>query len=154
MSRVALSLAVGIVFGAGLEIARMTNPAKVQNFLDLFGRWDPSLALVMGAALAVSTAGTWLARRRPHPWLAETFAWPSRTDLDARLLGGAALFGVGWGLAGFCPGPALANLFRLDARVLLFVAAMIAGIGLYRGVTAFGQGLHTRAADPVSSRDA
>jgi uncharacterized membrane protein YedE/YeeE len=130
MTRSALALAVGIVFGAGLELSQMTNPAKVQNFLDLFGIWDPSLAFVMGAALVASTAGVWIARRRTRPWLAETFSWPDKTDLDFRLLGGAALFGIGWGLAGFCPGPALANLFRLDTRVLLFVVAMLAGVAI------------------------
>lgn len=132
MKSFGFALATGCVFGAGLELSGMTNPAKVQNFLDLFGQWDPSLAFVMGAALVASTTGTWIARRRAHPWLAASFAWPSRSDLDARLLGGASLFGVGWGLAGFCPGPALANLHRADEKILLFVTAMLVGIGLYR----------------------
>jgi uncharacterized membrane protein YedE/YeeE len=131
MKSIGLALGAGVVFGAGLELSQMTNPAKVQNFLDLFGRWDASLAFVMGAAVVVSSAGVWLARRRPRPWLAEAFAWPERTELDARLLAGAALFGIGWGLAGFCPGPALANLHRGNTDVLLFVAAMLAGIGLH-----------------------
>lgn len=122
------SLVTGLVFGAGLELSQMTNPAKVLNFLDLFGRWDPSLAFVMGGAVVASAAGVWIARRRPRPWLADVFSWPDRTDLDPRLLAGGALFGIGWGLAGFCPGPALANLLRFDTRVALFVAAMLVGI--------------------------
>lgn len=130
MKRIDLALGVGIVFGAGLELSQMTNPAKVQNFLDLFGQWDPSLAFVMGSALIASTLGVWIARRRAHPWFADVFAWPDRRDLDARLLGGAALFGIGWGLAGFCPGPVLANLYRFDSRVLLVIAAMLAGIAI------------------------
>jgi len=130
--RVVAALAAGVVFGAGLELSQMTNPAKVQNFLDLFGTWDPSLAFVMGGALAVTTLGTWVARRASRPWLAEVFAWPTAQGLDARLLGGSALFGVGWGLAGLCPGPALANLHRADTGVLLFVAAMVAGVALQR----------------------
>lgn len=132
MKTISLALFVGIVFGAGLELSQMTNPAKVQNFLDPFGSFDASLAFVMGAALLASTIGIGIARRCSRPWFAATFAWPDRTDLDVRLLGGAALFGIGWGLAGFCPGPALANLYRADTQVLLFVAAMLLGLGTYR----------------------
>ncbi|MGH0032924.1 MAG: DUF6691 family protein [Myxococcota bacterium] len=102
----------------------MTNPAKVQNFLDVAGAWDPSLALVMGAAVLVSAVGVRIDRRR-RP--AEAV---SRGRIDARLLSGAALFGVGWGLAGFCPGPALAALVTGRGEVALFVAAMLAGMGL------------------------
>lgn len=131
MKQILLALASGVLFGGGLELSHMTNPAKVQNFLDLAGSWDPSLACVMGAALFVSSGGTWIARGRAHPWLADAFAWPTRHDLDARLLGGAALFGAGWGLAGFCPGPALANLQRVDADIAVFVAAMLGGLALY-----------------------
>ena len=122
----------GIVFGAGLAISGMTNPAKVLAFLDVFGRWDPTLAFVMGGALGVTAIGFALARRRASPWLREAFALPTRSDIDARLIGGAALFGVGWGIVGLCPGPALANLSRGSGEIMIFVAAMIAGVVLHR----------------------
>jgi uncharacterized membrane protein YedE/YeeE len=125
----------GLIFGAGLAVSGMTNPAKVLAFLDVFGAWDPTLAFVMGGALAISSVGFALARRRSRPWLAETFSLPTRTDLDPKLVGGAVLFGVGWGLVGLCPGPALANLSRGSADITLFVAAMIAGVLVYRTVT-------------------
>ena len=125
----------GIVFGAGLTVAGMTNPAKVLAFLDVLGRWDPSLAFVMGAALAVSAAGYHVARRSPRAWLGDAFGIPTRRDLDASLLGGAALFGIGWGLVGLCPGPALANLFRGSSEIGIFVAAMLAGVASYRSFT-------------------
>ncbi|HEX5064751.1 MAG TPA: DUF6691 family protein [Myxococcota bacterium] len=124
----------GLVFGAGLAISGMTNPAKVQAFLDVFGAWDPTLAFVMGGALAVSAAGYQAARRRERAWLGDAFGIPTRRDLDGSLVGGAALFGVGWGLVGLCPGPALANLFRGSSQLALFVAAMLAGMLLYRGI--------------------
>jgi len=131
MQRLAAGLC-GVVFGAGLAISGMTNPAKVLAFLDVFGRWDPTLAFVMGGALAVTASGYVLARGRARPWLAETFAIPTRSDIDARLLGGAALFGAGWGIVGLCPGPALANLSRGSVEIDIFVGAMIAGVVLYR----------------------
>jgi uncharacterized membrane protein YedE/YeeE len=110
----------------------MTNPAKVLAFLDVAGAWDATLACVMGGALAVSAAGFGVARRRLRPWLAESFAIPTRRDLDARLIGGACLFGVGWGLVGLCPGPAVANLWRGSPEIAVFVAAMLAGMLGYR----------------------
>ena len=125
------ALLAGIAFGAGLALADMTNPAKVQNFLDFFGSWDPSLAFVMGSALVVSALGSRVAQRRRAPWLAATFSMPTRRDLDARLVAGAALFGVGWGLGGLCPGPALAGLLQGVPQVYLFVAAMAAGVLLH-----------------------
>jgi uncharacterized membrane protein YedE/YeeE len=125
----------GVVFGAGLAISGMTNPAKVLAFLDVLGRWDPTLAFVMGGALAVSAAGFQLARRRARPWLDGAFAIPTRRDLDAQLVGGAALFGVGWGLVGLCPGPALANLSRGSAEIHVFVASMVGGVLLHRLAT-------------------
>jgi uncharacterized membrane protein YedE/YeeE len=125
--RAAVALLCGILFGAGLAVSGMTNPAKVLAFLDVAGRWDPTLACVMGAALAVSAAGYAAARRRERPWLAEAFALPTHRDLDPALLGGAALFGVGWGLVGLCPGPALANLWRGSTQVGIFVVAMVLG---------------------------
>jgi uncharacterized membrane protein YedE/YeeE len=131
MQRLAAGLC-GVVFGAGLALSGMTNPAKVLAFLDVFGRWDPTLAFVMGGALAVSAVGFALARGRARPWLADAFAIPSRSDIDARLIGGAALFGVGWGLVGLCPGPALASLSRGSSDVFVFTGAMIAAVVLHR----------------------
>jgi len=109
----------------------MVQPAKVLAFLDLFGRWDPSLAVVMAAALVVASVGFSFARRRGQPILAPKSHWPSRTDIDRSLIGGAALFGAGWGLVGLCPGPALENLATLSPRVMVFVAAMAAGMALH-----------------------
>ena len=128
MAQVFAALASGLVFGAGLALAGMTNPAKVRSFLDVAGAWDPTLALVMGGALAVNAVAYALTRRRAKPLFADAFALPTRNDLDARLLGGAALFGLGWALVGLCPGPALASLARGDAHVLGFVAALCAGM--------------------------
>jgi len=130
------ALGSGLVFGAGLALSDMTNPAKVQNFLDLLGTWDPSLALVMGGALAVSALGYRIARRRSSPLLAPRFSIPTRRELDLELLAGAALFGVGWGIGGLCPGPALAGLLQGVAGVYIFVAAMLGGIALHRWVYA------------------
>jgi uncharacterized membrane protein YedE/YeeE len=132
MARTAAAALAGLVFGLGLAVSQMANPAKVLAFLDLAGRWDPSLALVMGGALAVATPAFAWARRRPaHPLFAERFAIPERGRVDGRLLAGASLFGVGWGLGGFCPGPALAALAAGEPRVWLFVAAMLAGSFAY-----------------------
>jgi uncharacterized membrane protein YedE/YeeE len=117
-----------LIFGAGLLISGMVQPAKVLGFLDVLGRWDPTLAFVMAGALAVSTAGYALARRRSRPILASEHLWPTRTDIDRPLVVGALLFGIGWGLAGLCPGPALENLASLSPKVMVFVLAMIAGI--------------------------
>jgi hypothetical protein len=128
MAPLLAALASGLVFGAGLALAGMTNPAKVLSFLDLAGAWDPTLALVMGGALAVNALAYALTRRRAKPLFAETFALPTRADLDARLLGGAALFGLGWALVGLCPGPALASLARGDVHVGGFVVAMCVGM--------------------------
>lgn len=108
------------------------NPAKVQNFLDVAGHWDPSLGLVMGAALAVSATGQFLVRRLDAPVFAVKFSLPTRRDLDLPLLLGAGLFGIGWGVAGFCPGPALANLAFGRSEAAIFVVAMLLGMGLYR----------------------
>ncbi len=122
----------GIVFGIGLAVSGMTNPAKVLGFLDVTGHWDPTLAFVMGGALAVSAVGFAVAGSSARPWFAETFSLPARRDLDRELLLGAALFGVGWGLVGLCPGPALASLWRASGDVFLFVGAMIGGVLLHR----------------------
>lgn len=125
-----VALIAGLVFGLGLLLSGMGNPAKVQNFLDIFGGWDPSLGLVMGGAIAVGlVAFTW-AKKRKTALLGEPMQLPTSTVVDAKLLTGAALFGVGWGLAGFCPGPAVMNLVTGHAEVWWFVAAMLAGMGL------------------------
>jgi uncharacterized membrane protein YedE/YeeE len=127
-----VALLAGTLFGAGLAVSQMTNPAKVQNFLDVFGSFDPSLALVMGAALAVSAVGFRIASHRSAPLCADGFSAPASGKIDARLLLGAALFGVGWGLAGFCPGPALAALSQGLFEVVLFVVAMLVGVAAHR----------------------
>ncbi len=129
------ALLTGLIFGLGLIISGMANPAKVQNFLDVAGSWDPSLAFVMGGAIAVTLPGYRLLRRRSGPLFGDRFVWPGKTDLDPRLITGAAIFGVGWGLGGFCPGPALTALPIADTGTLIFVPAMLAGIVLAKVVT-------------------
>ncbi|REJ73479.1 MAG: YeeE/YedE family protein [Acidobacteria bacterium] len=125
---VAAALAVGALFGFGLALSGMLDPAKVIGFLDLFGDWDPSLAFVMGGALLVSTPGyLWLRRRGGPSLLAGALSWPTRTDVDRPLVLGAVLFGVGWGLVGLCPGPALAGWIFLGLPILVFVLAMVVG---------------------------
>ena len=126
-------LVCGFIFGLGLLISGMTQPAKVLGFLDLFGAWDPSLAVVMAAALAVSGIGFAVIKRRA-PLLAPQSQWPTRTDIDGALLAGSVLFGIGWGLVGLCPGPAIENLATLSPRVVAFVAAMAAGMVLHDGL--------------------
>lgn len=126
------SLLIGALFGAGLSVSRMIDPAKVVGFLDFAGDWDPTLGVVMIGALAAAAPGFALARRRSAPALGGSFQVPARGDIDGGLLGGAAIFGIGWGLSGFCPGPALAALSTGLWPVFAFVAAMIAGMVLYR----------------------
>jgi uncharacterized protein len=125
------SLLCGLVFGAGLLISGMVQPTKVLGFLDIFGAWDPSLAVVMAGALAVSVPGFMLAKRRARPALATQSFWPAKMGLDRSLVIGSALFGIGWGLVGLCPGPALESLATLSPRVLVFVVAMAGGIALH-----------------------
>ena len=127
------SLLCGFIFGAGLVISHMVQTTKVLGFLDVFGiangTWDPSLIVVMGAGLVVTGIG--FALIRPHtPIFAPKGLWPSATDIDRPLLAGAALFGIGWGLVGLCPGPAIENLATLSPRVVLFVVAMMLGMML------------------------
>lgn len=123
------ALACGLIFGLGLILSGMGSPAKVQNFLDFFGQWDPSLGFVMGGGIAVGlVAFTW-AKQRKTALLGAPMQLPTSTAIDSKLLTGSALFGIGWGLAGFCPGPALMNLSTLNPEVWLFVAAMLAGMG-------------------------
>jgi uncharacterized protein len=118
----------GVIFGWGLVISGMTQPAKVLGFLDVFGTWDPTLAIVMAAALAVTWPAYVFAKRRPQPFYAPKCLWPTNTIIDRRLVAGSALFGIGWGLVGLCPGPALTNLASLSPRVAVFVIAM--GLGM------------------------
>lgn len=132
MALIVSAFVAGLIFGLGLIVSQMVNPAKVLAFLDLFGDWDPSLALVMGAAVAASAFGYWMARRRSVPFFAPRFEIPNRRDLEPRLVTGATLFGIGWGLAGFCPGPALTALPLGLWQVFVFVAAMLAGMILFR----------------------
>ncbi len=121
------AFASGGVFGLGLAISQMINPQKVQAFLDVAGQWDPSLALVMGAALCVTLVAFRFVLRAPRPLLEPDFHLPTRRDIEPKLLTGAAVFGVGWGLAGYCPGPAIAALPLGSAEPLIFIVAMIAG---------------------------
>jgi uncharacterized protein len=132
--RILISAIAGLVFGLGLIISGMADPAKVQNFLDLFGNWNPSLAYVMLGAIAVTFVGYRLAFGRNTPLLADAFSLPSKTDIDVRLLAGAGLFGIGWGLSGFCPGPAIVSLPLLATGTLVFVPAMVVGMLLARAL--------------------
>jgi uncharacterized protein len=124
------SFVCGLVFGVGLLVSGMTQPAKILGFLDVLGRWDPTLLFVMVGALAVTALGYALARRRSKPLFAPHSLWPTRTDIDRPLVIGSILFGVGWGLSGLCPGPALENLASLSPRLIVFVIAMGAGMVL------------------------
>jgi uncharacterized membrane protein YedE/YeeE len=127
MAQVVVAFAIGIVFALGLAVSEMVNPARVIGFLDVAGQWDPTLLLVMVGALAVTVPAFPLILRRSAPLLADRFSLPAKTSLDQSLLLGAAIFGVGWGIGGFCPGPALAALASGSANVLMFVAAMVLG---------------------------
>ncbi|MBO6635820.1 YeeE/YedE family protein [Parvibaculum sp.] len=126
------AFAAGILFGLGLTISGMANPAKVLGFLDIAGDWDPTLAFVMGGAIIAAFPAFQWAKRRDHPLLAEKWFIPTRTDIDGRLVAGAALFGIGWGIAGFCPGPGLAALGLVPEQALTFVVAMIVGMLAHR----------------------
>src|SRR3977135_3780388 len=124
-------LLCGLIFGAGLLISGMVQPTKVLGFLDIFGAWDPSLAVVMAAALAVSVPCFTLANGRSRPLLTARSIWPTKREIDLPLIVGAALFGIGWGLVGLCPGPALESFATLSPGVFVFVVAMAAGILLH-----------------------
>ena len=121
----------GIIFGAGLVVSGMTNPEKVLAFLTLGAGWDPALIFVMGSAVVLATLGYWLVGMRAAPLFDGEFHLPTSTDIDTRLLSGAALFGVGWGFTGFCPGPALVGLMTLDERAMLFIVAYIVGVVIF-----------------------
>ena len=130
--RLILLYLTGVVFGVGISVSGMANPAKVVNFFDVAGTWDPSLGFVMGGALVVTFVGYRLVFTRPAPLFARGFSLPTRTDIDVRLIGGSSLFGVGWGIAGFCPGGAIPALGTGVPDVFLFVAALLAGMFLAR----------------------
>ncbi len=121
----------GLIFGLGLILSGMTDPSKVIAFLDLAGMWDPSLAFVMGGAIVVASIGFYFASRRSRAVLGDLMRLPTATRIDRRLVLGSLAFGVGWGLAGYCPGPALASLLSGRSEPLIFVLAMLAGMALY-----------------------
>ncbi len=145
--QVLAALFAGLVFGIGLIISGMANPAKVLGFLDLAGNWDPSLLFVMGGALAVGLPAFALAKRRKTALLGTPINLPTSTTLDRRLVGGSLLFGVGWGLAGFCPGPALVALGMKEQKALVFVVAMLAGMALFELL----EHLRTRRKPPMAA---
>ena len=126
--RLILLYLIGLVFGVGISIGGMANPAKVVNFFDVAGTWDPSLAFVMGGALFVTFIGYRYVLKRPSPLMAPSFLIPTRNDLDLPLIGGSAVFGIGWGIAGFCPGGALPALGTGNIAVFIFIGALLAGI--------------------------
>lgn len=132
IKRILPPLASGVLFGAGLALGGMTNPARVRGFLDIFGNWDPTLAFVMGGAVIVMAVAWRFRERMVHPLFAEKFSLPDRTDLTGKLVGGSALFGIGWGIAGLCPGPGVAALVIEPASAAIFVIAMLAGMGIVR----------------------
>jgi uncharacterized membrane protein YedE/YeeE len=131
VKRLAVAYASGLLFALGLGISGMTHPAKVLAFLDFTGDWDPSLALVMGGGVVVNLVFFHLALRRGAPLLAPSFSLPSPTRVDAALVGGSALFGIGWGLGGFCPGPAVVSAVTGAAPVVAFVVAMLASMAIF-----------------------
>lgn len=124
----------GLIFGLGLLLAGMANPSKVLGFLDLAGTWDPSLALVMAGAIAVALLPFTLAKKRQQSLLDLPMQLPNKREIDRRLIGGSLLFGIGWGIAGICPGPAVAILLTGHWQVILFVAAMLIGMALFEAL--------------------
>jgi uncharacterized membrane protein YedE/YeeE len=138
MREILVPLVSGTIFGAGLTIGGMTDPARVRGFLDLFGAWDPTLAFVMGGAVLVMALAWILQRKMQRPAFATSFALPDRNDLTPRLIGGSALFGIGWGIAGLCPGPGFAALAIAPASAAIFVAAMLAGMLIVRMLEGHG----------------
>ncbi|AJJ22237.1 DUF6691 family protein [Yersinia enterocolitica] len=133
------SLLAGLVFGLGLIVAGMANPAKVLSFLDIGGLWDPSLALVMAAAVMVATLGFGWAKKRQTSLFGYPLQLPTSTRIDRRLIGGSMLFGIGWGLAGICPGPALVLLGAGMYKGIIFAAAMVAGMAIFSLIERYRQ---------------
>ena len=146
MQRIVLFLS-GLLFGAGVTVSGMVNPMKVLNFLDIAGRWDPTLIFVMGAGLAATFFGYRAVLARGRPVFAPGFKLPAATAVDARLIGGSALFGLGWGLTGLCPGPAVASLVFGNPQTIVFAAAMTAGMILVRIMPDRTAGLRVAAED-------
>lgn len=144
--RLVVALAAGLVFGLGLSISGMLDPTRVRGFLDVAGAFDPTLIFVLGGAVSVSALGYLLSRRLARPALAPRFEIPTSRLVDARLIGGSALFGVGWGLSGLCPGPAVAGLTVAPASLAAFVAAMLAGMALHHRL-----GRAKLSADPAAT---
>jgi uncharacterized membrane protein YedE/YeeE len=144
--RIIATYLIGLIFGLGISISGMANPAKVLNFFDLAGSWDPSLAFVMGGAVIVTFFGYRFVLKRPAPLMSDVFQVPTRRDLDLPLIGGSAVFGVGWGIAGFCPGGALPALGTGRSEVFIFVAALLVGIIAAKAVQAKLTGRTTAAA--------
>lgn len=130
-----IALLCGLVFGTGLAVSGMTDTAKVLGFLDLFGNWVPDLAFVMGGAVCVTLIAFRFVLKRRRPLLAADFNLPLIKTIDGRLLGGAAIFGIGWGIYGYCPGPAISALVYLDGKTVLFIVAMLAGMALANRVS-------------------
>ena len=124
----------GLIFGFGLALAGMLNPSKVQGFLNIFGVWDPSLAFVMGGGIIVNAIGYYFVLKRDKPLFAEKFAIPTKKHIDKNLLIGSAIFGIGWGLAGLCPGPVISNVLLQPEDALIFLIIMIFGLFLGRRV--------------------
>jgi uncharacterized membrane protein YedE/YeeE len=143
----------GLIFGIGLIVSRMANPAKVLGFLDLGGRWDPSLALVMAGAIVIGVAAFGWARRRSVTLLGTPMLLPPAGAVDRRLVGGSLLFGVGWGLAGFCPGPALVALGAGQPKALVFVVAMVAGMLLFEWAERMRARTQALLSTPTAARD-
>ena len=153
MAKLLAAIICGALFGGGLVVSDMVNPARVLAFLDVAGDWDPSLALVMGGALIPSGLAYLYRRRLAKPLVADQFHVPDGRRIDTALLGGAALFGVGWGLVGLCPGPALASLVTGRWPVFLFVAAMLAGMAIFRIAFDRPQPLRDRTGRPSILKD-
>jgi uncharacterized membrane protein YedE/YeeE len=135
MLKMLVNLFAGALFGLGLAVSGMVSPAKIIGFLDFADDWDPTLAFVMGGALLVTIPAFRLILRRPRPVLADEFDLPTKKEVDSRLLAGSAIFGIGWGLAGFCPGPAVTALASGLTPVFAFVAAMVAGMAVYKWIS-------------------
>jgi uncharacterized protein len=155
MKVLAVSFFSGVIFALGLGLSGMTRPIKVIGFLDFFGTWDATLAFVMVGAIGVYFFACRRAATMASPLLAPSFALPQRRDLDVRLIGGAAIFGVGWGLGGFCPGPALTSLASGALPVLIFVAAMVIGMYLHARVSGLSvSGVTWRVASSSGIRNA
>ncbi len=137
------SFIIGLIFGLGLVVGGMTDPSKVIGFLDIAGNWDPSLAFVMGGALLVGVIAFRFARHRIANFFGGAMHMPTKSDIDQRMVIGSLMFGAGWGMAGFCPGPAITSLGTGNSKALLFVLAMIAGMALFEGIERYRHPVHS-----------